>query len=882
MSDLIGQSLGHYRIVEKIGEGGMGEVYRAHDEKLGRDVAIKVLPEAVSNNPGRLARFETEAKAVAALNHPNIVTIHSVEEDNGVHFITMELVEGETLSSILIPRKGLPVAKLLSIAIPLTNAVSAAHERGIVHRDLKPDNLMVDTGGTVKILDFGLAKLKGDIEESGIADLPTQSTTHAGHIVGTAAYMSPEQAEGKSIDQRSDIFSLGIVLYEMATGLRPFTGDSTAATLSAIVRDTPPPVTERNPSLPTLLARIIRRSLVKDPERRYQQVKDLRNELEELKQEIDSGEVLDGVVLPPPPAKRKWMILSASGIAALLAVNILLFLGRDASKLIQVDITRLTFQGGKETSPSLSPDGTLLAYVSEASGNKDIFLQDVRTGSTINLTAESAADDSQPAFSPDGTRITFRSEREGGGIFLVPTLGGPARRLAEYGFNPAWSPDGRLVVFSTNSGAVWLPTPSSQLWTVDVETEARHLVVDGEAYNPQWSPHGERIAFWTGRSPGRRNVWTVQAVSGKPIPVTDEDHANINPVWSYDGKHLVFLSDRGGNWGIWRVPIDERSGQVRGSPEVIHTFLEIVPRQLTISQDGRHLAFSSYSSNTNIQKVGFSRSTSQIRGEPVWLTRDSRGISRPSVSPDGGWLAVSLGATVFGTDIALVRTDGSGLRQLTADSNQNDFPDWSPDGRKIAFQSNRGGSSEIWTMNRDGSGLKELTNTPGIRATEPIWSPDGQSIVYTVFRDASYLVDLNKPWNEQTPQKIGPQMAENGYMFDADSWSPNGRRLAGVIWREDSGWPQGIAVYSLETSQISKLTDFGNGPSWLNDNRRIVFHSTGKLFILDTESGSYNLLAYYPGSGVTSLTFSPDGRDLFFARIMTEADIWMLTLDEGQ
>jgi tetratricopeptide (TPR) repeat protein len=314
MSDLIGRTLGHYRIVEKIGEGGMGEVYRAHDEKLDRDVAIKVLPEAVTQDAGRLSRFETEAKAVAALNHPNIVTIFSVEEAEGAHFITMELVEGKTLSE-LIPRKGMPVAKLLGIAIPLANAVSTAHEQGIIHRDLKPDNLMVNDEGMVKILDFGLAKLRGDIEASGINELPTQSATQQGRIVGTAAYMSPEQAEGKTIDQRSDIFSLGIVLFEMATGIRPFTGDSTTSTLSAILKDTPPLVTELNPSLPPLLARIVRRCLVKDPEHRYQHVKDLRNELEELKQDVDSGEVSDGQFAPKSQGMWKWIAVATGAIA---------------------------------------------------------------------------------------------------------------------------------------------------------------------------------------------------------------------------------------------------------------------------------------------------------------------------------------------------------------------------------------------------------------------------------------------------------------------------------------------------------------------------------------------------------------------------------------
>jgi len=875
---MIGTTLGHYRITDKIGEGGMGEVYRAHDERLDRDVAVKVLPEAVTQDAGRLARFETEAKAVAALNHPNIVTIFSVEEAEGVHFITMELVEGKTLSE-LIPRKGMPTTKLLGIAIPLANAVSAAHEKEIIHRDLKPDNLMVNDGGMVKILDFGLAKLRGDTEEApGITKLPTESATQPGRIAGTAAYMSPEQAEGKTIDQRSDIFSLGIVLYEMATGLRPFTGDSTASTLSAILRDTPPPVTELNPALPSLFARIVRRCLVKDPERRYQNVKDLRNELEEVKQDLDSGDVLERAATLKPQTKWKWIVTAAGAIAAAVAVTTLIQQSsRNASTPVQGEFIRITSQVGIENSPSLSPDGAFLAYASKATGNWDIYLQDVGSETAINLTGDSATDDTQPAFSPDGRQIAFRSEREGGGIFLVGSIGGAVRRLTDLGFNPAWSPDGRSVVFSTVAGGHWVGGgPDSQLWTINVQTEEKRLVTESDARHPQWSPHGGQIAYWTAR-PRFQGIRTISVAGGEPIQVTRDDQIGSNPVWSSDGKHLFFLSKKSETWGIWRLPIEERSGKVLGEPEIVIPFIGLAPGDLTISKEGRQLAFSAYSSVRNFQKVGFSPSTNEIRGEPTWVTRDSRGVRTLSVVPDGGWLAIELIAT---KDIALVRSDGSDLRQLTNDSFNNTNPIWSPDGKKIAFISDRSGSYEIWTMNRDGSGLEQLTDTPDVRATEPIWSPDGQRMVYTVFRDGSYMFVLNKPWNEQTVQTIGPRMAEEGLMFDADSWSPDGNRLAGVIWHEESGQPKGVAVYTFASNQIETLTEFGNGPRWLNDNRRLLFSHEGKLFLLDSESGDLHELLSSPDFTFLWTEISPDNLDLYFPRSTREADIWTLTLDE--
>jgi len=286
-----GTRLGAYEIVALLGAGGMGEVYRAHDPRLDRDVAIKVLPAAFGADPERLRRFEQEARAVAALSHANIVTIHSVEEADGIRFITMELVEGQPLSNLIQP-DGLPPNRLVALAIPLADALAAAHAKGITHRDLKPANIMVGPDCRVTVLDFGLAKLQVSAPSAGAATaMPTADMTREGRIVGTVAYMSPEQAEGKPIDHRSDLFSLGVILYEMATGRRPFTGETSLSIMSSILKDTPPSITDLKGTLPRELGRIIRRALTKDAERRYQTAKDLRNELEDLKREIESRPV---------------------------------------------------------------------------------------------------------------------------------------------------------------------------------------------------------------------------------------------------------------------------------------------------------------------------------------------------------------------------------------------------------------------------------------------------------------------------------------------------------------------------------------------------------------------------------------------------------------
>ena len=315
-----GQMLSTYRIVEKIGEGGMGEVYAAEDTKLKRKVALKILPAATAADPERRARFTREAQAVAALNHPNIVTIHSVEEAAGVHFLTMELVEGESLAR-LIPRKGMSLSDALRIGIPLADAVAAAHQQGITHRDLKPDNVMLNREQRVKVLDFGLAKLADPVPGAG-SDQPT--VTAEGKVLGTVHYMSPEQAEGKATDPRSDVFSLGILLYEMIAGRLPFEGDTAISTITSIMRDTPVSIGELKPEMPRHLDRVIARCLTKDPNRRYQTALGLRNELEQLKEETESGEALeDSAALSAAKKKGWWVPLAAVLLLVVLAAVLL-------------------------------------------------------------------------------------------------------------------------------------------------------------------------------------------------------------------------------------------------------------------------------------------------------------------------------------------------------------------------------------------------------------------------------------------------------------------------------------------------------------------------------------------------------------------------------
>ncbi len=586
---MIGTTLKHYRIVRKLGHGGMGDVYAAEDLQLRRLVALKTLPPETASDPDRLHRFRREAQAVAGLNHPNIVTLYGVEEADGVHFLTMELVEGRTLGE-LIPPGGLPLTKLLEIAVPLADAVRAAHERGVVHRDLKPGNVMVNAEGRVKVLDFGLAKnvRSADARSDSEAATATQLTAQF-QVVGTAAYMSPEQAQGRPVDARSDIFSLGVVLYEMATGVRPFVGDSVVAVMSAIVRDTPPSPSDVNRSVPVELDRAITRCLAKEPDRRYQTATDLRNDLEDLQRQVASGKapsVARGsgwrrrAAAMLQPRRRLAAVAAVILVAAAAAAAVYWrssWFRTESSAPSRFEFTQLTTQPGVEWFPSISPDGEWVVYAGDAGARRHLFLQRVGGQNPQDISGtDSTADDDHPAFSPDGRHIAFRSSRDGGGLFVMGMTGEAVRRVSPAGFRPTWSPDGKQLAFTIENVELNPQNAArmSELWTVDVESGVARILSKADAVMPSWSPNNRRIAY-TGRMEGANfqhlDIWTIPIAGGAPTRVTDDVQNDWSPTWSPDGRYIYFSSDRGGSMNLWRVRIDESSGRRLGEPEPLTT-----------------------------------------------------------------------------------------------------------------------------------------------------------------------------------------------------------------------------------------------------------------------------------------------------------------------
>jgi serine/threonine protein kinase/Tol biopolymer transport system component len=896
-----GRRVGSYRILSLLGAGGMGEVYLAEDERLKRRVALKLLPAGFTKDPERVRRFEHEARAASALNHPNIVTIHEVGQSEGTHFIATEFVEGRTLRR-LIAAGELQNADALSIAAQVAEALVAAHAAGIIHRDIKPENIMLRPDGYAKVLDFGIAKLT---ERSSSPDAPHHLAesvqTETGTVVGTVAYMSPEQALGQKVDHRTDVFSLGVILYEMLTGTHPFRGLTNAATFDRILNHDPPTPNIPNSDAAPDLERVVCRALEKDRERRHQTASDLCTELKRLQRALDSSpQVSDKFVAdaartrPPRSLSRRTARFALASLLIVVAATVVYFAwrrnavapAREAAGVAgaRFNVTQLTTQPGQEHYPSLSPDGKALIYAARAPDDWDIYWQRVGGSNPLNLTENSPADDTHPALSPDGEYVVFRSEREKGGIFIMGATGESTRRLTDFGFYPSWSPDGREVAFSTEG----FTDPnvrglgSSMIWIVNVSTGERRQLTDaktGDAAQPAWSPSGARIAYWGKHKGGQRDIWTVPARGGgdsEPVGVTDDAAFDWNPVWSPDGKFLYFASDRGGSMNLWRVPLEEQTGRATGAPEPLNTPSSYA-YQLAFSRDGRRAAYVNQVSSTNIFKVGFNPYKETITGQPVAVTQGSRHASAPNLSPDGELFVYSSQGEKQ-EDLYVVGKDGAeSPRKLTDDLYKDRSPRWSPDGTRIVFYSDRSGRYEAWMIRPDGSDLRQITFTEGSSIAYPFWSPDGTRIGYNRHLESCSIIEVEKPWNEQAPYRLIDHTRRRLSDYWVNSWSPDGRKLAG--WSSPSGKTPGLVLYNFETGDFEWITDFGYSPVWLRDNRRLIFNHQHKIYLVNTETKKSHELFPPSHHRVSGYGLSTDNRMLYYGLAIREADVWLLNLD---
>ncbi len=862
-----GTRLGPYEIQSPLGAGGMGEVYRAHDGKLGRDVAIKVLPERMAEDADALARFEREARAVAALNHPNILGIYDFGREGGIAYAAMELLEGESLRD-RIEAGAIPVRKAVDYAHQMAIGLAAAHERGIVHRDLKPENVFLTSDGRVKILDFGLAKRIGGAAGEDTTSAPTLSQqTDPGTVMGTVGYMSPEQVRGFPVDARSDVFAFGAILYEMLSGERAFRRDTASDTMSAILRDDPPELLESGRNIPPALDRIVRHCLEKNPAERFHSARDIAFDLEAVGAASTSGATRPGT-LPGRRVRMSPALIAAVAAAALAAGALLDRAIRRPPEPALVAIRPLT-HSGRDLFPAVSPDGKTIAFTSFRDGTPRIWLKQLATGDEVALTSGS---DFDPRFSPDGAQVLYlhgalplaipvtSTDNE---LYRIPVIGGTPRKIAVRTGDADWSPDGKTIAFVRVNG---VPASSTLSVVGGDGGEPKEIYrVSGRLLRwPRFSPDGKTIAVssYPALAGGSRIDFVASdGASHRTLPVPPSLGLISSVVWDASSRNLHFAQALQARYGGSRlVREDARSGTAK--PLV---WLPFEVESLDSLADGRLVADGA-TARQNLAEIDLSDPAKP----PKWLTRGTSADRQPVFSPDGEWVAFSSNRS-GNLDIWEVSTKSGAIRRLTED----DADDWDPgfthDGRLI-WSSARTGHLEIWQADADGSSPRAVTRQAS-DAENPTETKDGW--IYYALTSSPH----DGLWKAKAD---GSGETRVGACVNVPEVSPDGRWIAcpdlnvgpiRVIRASDGA----VVPFTADVAR-PRTTDTQMGRArWSIDGKRLYFlgqdeNGINGIFVQDfdpekkdTSATRRKVAGFDPNLEAESFAISPDGKRLVVA-----------------
>jgi Tol biopolymer transport system component len=877
-ASLLGRQIGPYEIRSFLGAGGMGEVYRARDTRLGREVAIKVVADVFLSAPERLSDLEREARVLATLNHPHIGAIYGLEEADGLRCLVLELVEGATLAELLASGP-LAVREALAVARQIAEALEAAHEKGIVHRDLKPANIKITPADTVKVLDFGLAKV---IARGGpgndLSHLQTMAGgTREGVVAGTAPYMSPEQARGKVVDTRTDIWAFGCVLYETLAARPAFPGETTSDTIAAVL-EREPDWSALPAQTPAGIRRLIQRCLEKDPRRRLRDIGDARLEIEEA---------LAGRERPPAPAHRarlaRWAAAGAGvlvlGGAAAWHVQRAEYFWRNP--LEGATVTRLTDFEGAEQHAAISRDGKFVAFLSDRSGAWDVWLSQVGTGESHNLTQGSVLELRNPAtrtigFSPDGSLVTLwsrLSDSGKGGVvdagWAVPAMGGPLRPYLPGISELDWSPDGRRIVYHP-------PTEGDPMFVTEIEERvakpARRIYVARPGVHchfPVWSHDGAFIYFVQGLPLDEADVWRIRPTGGAPERLTFHDSRVTFPTL-LDDRTLLYLATDDDGSGPWIFAMDVE----RRVPHRISTGLEEYT-SLAASADGRRLVATVSRSTAGLWRVPIGDHAIDGSGATPLSLPTGRGLS-PRLGP--GYVVYR--APKAGTDGLWKIADGTRVELWSGlEGRVLGAPAIAPDGHRLAFVAQRRGLKQLYVMNADGTGAHRVTEGLDVRGA-PAWSPDGQWLGVAAGQDG-------EPHLFKIPAGGGPPaLLVKEYSTDP-VWAPSGRFL--VYSGADVGTTFSVKAVSadgaphplpsLVLTRGARRMAFLGGDDALVILKGDVSHK--EFWVVDLQTGRERQLTSLGREfAIGDFDVSADGREILFDRAREESDIVLFDLPD--